>query len=340
MPSTVVPLSVLDLSPIAMGSNASQALHHTLELARQAERCGFKRFWLAEHHNMPGIASAATSVVIGHVAGGTSSIRVGAGGIMLPNHSPLTIAEQFGTLEALYPGRIDLGLGRAPGADQLTARAMRRGDPVAAAERFPDDVQELQHYFEPDRPGQRLRAYPGNGLRVPLWILGSSLYGAQLAAVLGLPYAFASHFAPEQLDPAIELYRQRFQPSATRASPHLMLTVNVVVADTDEQARRAFTSVQQSFMNLRRGVPGQVPPPVDSMDGLWTAEEQAGVGRALRHAFVGSPATVLQGLRRFLDTYRPDELMVTAHLHDQKARLRSLELLSGMQSALMLDPTL
>ena len=256
-----------------------------------------------------------------------------------PAPGPLTIAEQFGTLEALYPGRIDLGLGRAPGADQLTARAMRR-DPVAAAERFPDDVQELQHYFEPERPGQRLRAYPGSGLRVPLWILGSSLYGAQLAAALGLPYAFASHFAPEQLDPAIDLYRQRFQPSASHDKPHLMLTVNVVVADTDEQARRAFTSVQQSFMNLRRGVPGQVPPPVDSMDGLWTPEEQAGVGRALRHAFVGSPATVLQGLRRFLDTYRPDELMVTAHLHDQKARLRSLELLSGMQSALTLAPAL
>ncbi|RRS06258.1 LLM class flavin-dependent oxidoreductase [Aquabacterium soli] len=335
--SSAVPLSVLDLSPIALGSTASQALQHTLELARQAERCGFDRFWLAEHHNMPGIASAATSVVIGHVAGGTARIRVGAGGIMLPNHSPLTIAEQFGTLESLYPGRIDLGLGRAPGADQLTARAMRR-DPVAAAERFPDDVQELQRFFEPDAPGQRLRAYPGSGLRVPLWILGSSLYGAQLAAALGLPYAFASHFAPEQLDPAIEIYRHRFQPSAAHATSRLMLTVNVVVADTDEQARHAFTSVQQSFLNLRRGLPGQVPPPVDTMDGRWTPEEKAGVDRALRHAFVGSPATVLQGLRRFLDTYRPDELMVTAHLHDQKARLRSLELLSGMQSALSLSP--
>src|SRR4249920_293385 len=255
----MVPLSVLDLSPICEGSDAAQALRNTLDLARHCEKWGYRRFWLAEHHGMPGIASAATSVVIGHVAAGTSTIRVGAGGIMLPNHSPLTIAEQFGTLESLYPGRIDLGLGRAPGSDGLTARALRRSSLADAADAFPQDVVELIAYFRGH--GGPVQAVPGAGLQVPIWILGSSLFGAQLAAALGLPYSFASHFAPGQMMQAIEVYREQFEPSEQLDRPYVMLGFNVFAADTDDEARLLFTSLQQAFVNLRRGQPGRLPPP-------------------------------------------------------------------------------
>ena len=255
----MIPLSVLDLVPINEGSTASDALRRSLDLARNAERFGYRRFWVAEHHNMPGIASAATSVVIGHLAGGTSTIRIGAGGIMLPNHSPMVIAEQFGTLEALYPGRIDLGLGRAPGSDGLTQRALRR-DPMAA-QTFPQDVQELQAFLAPEQPGQPIRAVPGVGAQVPLWILGSSTFGAQLAAFLGLPYGFASHFAPDDLLPALEIYRETFKPSAQLEAPYVMPGLNVVAADTDEEAQRLFTSLQQAFGAIRRGRPARVPAP-------------------------------------------------------------------------------
>src|SRR4051812_27402733 len=282
----MIPFSVLDLSPIAQGSNPSQSLRNTLDLARHAEALGFNRYWLAEHHSMPGIASAATAVVIGHVAAGTSRIRVGAGGVMLPNHAPLVVAEQFGTLAALFPGRIDLGLGRAPGTDPLTAQALRR-DLAAGAETFPEDVVELQRYFEPVQPGQKIRAYPGAGQRVPIWLLGSSLYSAQLAAALGLPFAFASHFAPDALRPAVQIYRARFRPSPEHAAPYVMLGLNVFAAETDAEARRLFTSVQQQFAALRRGEPGPVPPPVDSMDGRWTPFEKAGAEHALSCAVVG-----------------------------------------------------
>jgi len=329
----LIQFSVLDLCPIPEGASAADALHHSLALARKAEALGFCRFWLAEHHNMPGIASAATAVVIGYVAGGTSRIRVGAGGVMLPNHSPLVIAEQFGTLAALYPGRIDLGLGRAPGTDLLAARAMRR-NLAEAAERFPQDVLELRALFAPAAPGQRLRAVPGEGLQVPLWLLGSSTFSAQLAALLGLPFAFASHFAPELMAQALHLYRTRFEPSAQLERPYAMLTVNVLAAATDAEARRHFTSLQQSFVNLRRGVPGRVPPPVDDMDARWSPGEKAGIEQALRHSFVGSAATVRRGLQEFLDATQPDELMITAHVYDQAARLRSLEIVAELRNEL------
>ncbi len=325
----MIPLSVLDLAPIPQGSTAAAALRNSLSLAQHADQLGFLRYWLAEHHNMPGIASAATAVVIGHIAGGTRRIRVGSGGIMLPNHSPLVIAEQFGTLESLYPGRIDLGLGRAPGTDQPTAYAMRR-DPATSAERFPQDVQELQAYFEPTTPGQKIQAVPGAGLRVPIWILGSSLFGAQLAAALGLPYAFASHFAPDELEAAFHVYRTRFQPSNQLDRPHAMATVNVIAAETDAEAQRHFSSQQQAFINLRRGTPGMLPPPIDDLDAYATPLERAGVAHSLRYAFVGSPETVERGLRAFIDRVKPDELMITAHIYDHATRLKSLEIVAGM----------
>jgi len=323
----VVPLSILDLAPICLGSDATTALRNTLDLAQHAEGWGYRRFWLAEHHNMPGIASAATSVVIAHVAGGTKTIRVGAGGIMLPNHSPLVIAEQFGTLAALFPGRIELGLGRAPGTDGLTARALRR-DFDAGAEDFPRDVVELQGYFKPVQPGQRIRAVPGAGLDVPIWLLGSSLYSAQLAAVLGLPFAFASHFAPDLLQQAVEIYRARFQPSESLARPYVMLGLNVFAAETDAEARRLFTSVQQAFVNLRRGEPGPLPPPLDTMDGRWSEAEKATAEHTLKYAIVGSPETVRRGLADFVSRERPDEIMATAMIFDHASRLRSFEILS------------
>ena len=329
----MIPFSILDLSPIPMGASAAEALRNTLALAQRAEALGYRRYWLAEHHNMPGIASAATSIVIGHVAGGTRTIRVGSGGIMLPNHSPLVVAEQFGTLASLYPNRIDLGLGRAPGTDPLTARALRR-DALDSAEQFPQDVQELQSYFAPPQPRQRIRAVPGAGLDVPIWLLGSSLFSAQLAAMLGLPFAFASHFAPDQMMEALDLYRLRFEPSPHLERPYAMLAANVLAADTDAQARRHFTSQQQSFINLRRGTPGQVPPPIDDIDAYWSPAEKAMVERALAVAFIGSPDTVARGLKGFIDATRPDELMITAHIYDQAARLRSIELVAGVRDRL------
>ncbi|WP_424682723.1 LLM class flavin-dependent oxidoreductase [Frateuria sp. YIM B11624] len=320
----MIPFSILDLAPITEGSDASEAFRNTLDLARLGERLGYRRYWLAEHHNMPGIASAATAVLVGHVAGGTSRIRVGAGGVMLPNHAPLQVAEQFGTLAALYPGRIDLGLGRAPGTDQATMRALRRY--ADAAETFPDDVLELLHYFEPATPGQAVRAVPGAGLDVPVWLLGSSLFSARLAAELGLPFAFASHFAPDAMDTALAIYRREFRPSPRLAQPYAMLGLNVVAADTDAQARRLFTTQQQSFVNLRRGQPGLVPPPIDDIEGWWTPTEKLGVERALACAVVGGPATVEQGLSDFIARHRPDELMLTANIFEHALRRRSFEL--------------
>ena len=330
----MIPFSVLDLSPVPEGSEASQSLANTLDLARHAEQLGYRRYWLAEHHNMPGIASAATAVVIGHVAAGTSTIRVGAGGIMLPNHAPLVIAEQFGTLAALHPDRIDLGLGRAPGTDQITAQALRRtlaGD----IDSFPQDVVELIRYFEPEQPGQRVRAVPGAGLNVPVWILGSSLYGAQLAAMLGLPYAFASHFAPRELMSAIAVYRARFQPSEHLAQPYLMAGLNVVVADTDQEARRLMTSAQQAFMRLRQGMPGKLPPPVDDIEPLLDAASRAMLDHALAEAICGSPATVQHSLEEFIRRTGVDEIIVTAQIYDHAARKRSYELLAGVRENLV-----
>src|SRR5689334_5477620 len=321
----MVAFSALDLSPIVEGATAADALRNSLDLARHAEAWGYKRYWLAEHHNMSGIASAATAVVIGHIAGGTKSIRVGSAGIMLPNHAPLVIAEQFGTLESLYPGRIDLGLGRAPGTDMLTARALRR-DPATAADQFPQDVIELQLYFDDPEPNQKIRAVPGAGLKVPLWILGSSLFGAQLAAHLGLPFAFASHFAPDSLMQAITIYRERFQPSRQLDKPYVAVAANVIAADSDEEARRLFTSVQQSFVRLRRGTPGQLPAPIDDIDSFAAPQERAGADHALVYSFVGAHDKVEEGIRSFLELTQPDELIVTGHIYDHKARLHSFEI--------------
>ena len=326
----MVPFSVLDLSPIVEGGTVADALHRSRDLAQHAERLGYKRYWLAEHHNMPGIASAATSVVIGHVAAGTKSIRVGSGGVMLPNHPPLVIAEQFGTLEALFPGRIDLGLGRAPGTDQLTARALRRGL-ANSADTFPQDVIELQAYFRPAEPDQAVRAVPGAGLPVPIWLLGSSLFSAQLAAVLGLPFAFASHFAPDHLFDALEIYRREFRPSKDLPRPYAMACVGVFAADTDEEARRLFTSLQQSFVHLRRGEPRALPPPVESMDKIWSPAERAMVEHAFRETVVGSPATVQRGIESFLERTAVDELMVTAAMYDHAARVRSFEIVADVR---------
>jgi luciferase family oxidoreductase group 1 len=323
----MVPLSVLDLAPIVVGATAADAFRNSLDLARHAERLGYRRYWLAEHHNMPGVASAATSVVIGHVAGGTSRIRVGAGGVMLPNHSPLVIAEQFGTLESLYPGRIDLGLGRAPGTDPITSRALRRGT-NGDADSFPDDVVELLMYFQDASSEQPIRAVPGAGLRVPVWLLGSSLFSAQLAAALGLPFAFASHFAPDLLMQALTIYRAQFRPSPARARPYAMACVSVIAADTDADARRLFTSLQIQFVNLRRGRPGPVQPPVDDTAGLWSAAEQTLLDHVLRYAIVGSAATVRAGVERFVAATGVDELMATAQIYDHAARVHSFEILA------------
>jgi len=329
----MIPLSVLDLSPITEGSTAAQSLGNTLDLARHAERLGYKRYWLAEHHNMPGIASAATSVVIAHVAAGTRTIRVGAGGIMLPNHAPLVIAEQFGTLAALHPGRIDLGLGRAPGTDMLTARALRR-NLDAGVDSFPQDVVELMNYFAPAEPGQRLRAVPGEGQDVEMWILGSSLYGAQLAAILGLPYAFASHFAPAEMENAIALYRERFQPSERLDKPHVMLGLNVFAAETDAEAKLLFSSLQQAFVNLRTGRAGQLPAPVENYAEGLEPPARAILGQALSCAVVGSPQTVREGLEAFIERTGADELMVTAQIFDHAARVRSFEILAEVHREL------
>jgi luciferase family oxidoreductase group 1 len=320
----MVPLSVLDLAPIPEGSDAAEALRRSLDLAQHAERWGYHRFWLAEHHSMPGIASAATSVVIAHIAGGTPTIRVGAGGIMLPNHSPLVIAEQFGTLASLFPGRIDLGLGRAPGSDQMTVRALRRHP--AAADSFPHDVAELMYYFRPAEPGQAVQAVPGAGLDVPIWILGSSLYGAQLAAAMGFPFAFASHFAPTLMMQAIELYHTGFRPSEQLDRPYVMLGVNVFAAGSDEEGRRLFTSLQQAFVNLRLGRPGRLPPPVPGYGERLGPVERSILDQALACSIVGSPETVREGLDAFVAETGADELMVTSQIFDHAARLRSFEI--------------
>jgi luciferase family oxidoreductase group 1 len=333
MPTLAPKLSVLDLCPIVEGATAADAFHNSVDLARHAERWGFHRYWLAEHHNMPGVASAATAVVIGHIAGHTSTIRVGSGGVMLPNHAPLVIAEQFGTLEAMYPGRIDLGLGRAPGTDLPATRALRR-DLSRNADAFPENVAELIAYFDTPRDGDAVRAIPGAGSHVPIWILGSSLFGAQVAAHLGLPFAFASHFAPDSLDEALEIYRHRFRPSRTLARPYVMVGMSVVAADSDREAERLLTSLHQAFIALRRGHPVPLPPPVESMSGRWTELEQAQLARALSCAACGSPSTVRAQIEAFVARTRADEVIVTAQIFDHAARLRSFEIVSEIALAL------
>jgi luciferase family oxidoreductase group 1 len=323
----MIPLSVLDLSPVPEGSTAGQALRNSIDLARHAETLGYRRFWMAEHHNMAGIASAATAVALAHVAVATRTIRIGAGGIMLPNHAPLMVAEQFGTLAALHPGRVDLGLGRAPGSDQIAARAMRR-NLAADVNQFPSDVVELMGYFQPAEPGQVLQAVPGAGEDVAVWILGSSLFGAQLAAHLGLPFAFASHFAPEQMADAVAIYRERFRPSDRLAAPYVMLGVNIFAAATDAEARRLFSSLQQAFLNLRRGRPGKLPPPVDDLDAGLDRAGRAMLADALSCSVVGGPQTVRDGLAAFVASTGADELMVTAQIYDHEARRRSFAILA------------
>jgi luciferase family oxidoreductase group 1 len=321
----MVPLSVLDLSPIIEGGDASLALRNTLDLARHAERWGYQRYWLAEHHNMPGIASAATAVVLAHVAAGTSTLRLGAGGIMLPNHAPLVIAEQFGTLAALHPGRIELGLGRAPGTDPMTARALRR-NLAGDVDAFPQDVLEVMRYFEPADAGHEVQAVPGAGLDVPIWILGSSQYGAQLAAALGLPYAFASHFAPAQMTAAIEIYRARFRPSKHLDRPYVMLGMNLFAADTDEAARLLSTSVMQAFLALRRGAPTKLKPPAPGLSASMTPAERAMLDQLFSCSAVGSPATVRREIAAFVARTGADELILSSMIFDHAARLRSYEI--------------
>jgi luciferase family oxidoreductase group 1 len=328
----MIPFSILDLAPVTEGSDAAEAFGHTLDLARLGERLGYRRYWLAEHHNMPGIASAATAVLIGHVAGGTSTIRVGAGGIMLPNHAPLQVAEAFGTLASLYPGRIDLGLGRAPGTDQPTAKALRRY--FDSAETFPQNVLELLGYFEPAQPGQAVRAVPGAGIEVPVWLLGSSLFSATLSAQLGLPFAFASHFAPDAMDEALALYRRDFVPSVRLQHPYAMLGINVVGADSDAEARRLFTTQQQSFINLRRGRPGLIPPPIDDIETYWTPPEKLMLERSLGCAAVGDADTLEDGIKAFVARHRPDELLVTTNVFEHAARRHSFELVAAVRERL------
>ncbi len=328
----MIPFSILDLSPIIEGGDAGQSLRNTLDLAQHAEKLGYNRYWVAEHHNMPGIASAATSVVIAHVAGGTSTIRVGSGGIMLPNHAPLVIAEQFGTLEALFPGRIDLGLGRAPGTDQRTAHALRRtlsGDPNA----FPRDVIELINYFKAD-PDQKVKAVPGAGLNVPVWMLGSSLFGAEFAARLGLPYAFASHFAPAAMEDALDVYRSKFEPSEFLAEPYAMLGVNIFAADTDAEGELLMTTVQQSFLNLRYGTPRPVPPPVEGFLERIAPADRMMLDQALSCSVAGSADTVKQWLRAFIARTGVNELIIAAQIFDHEARKRSFEIVADVHKTL------
>ncbi len=327
----MVPFSILDLSPVAEGSTISQSFDSSKRMAQKAEELGYNRFWLAEHHGMPGIASAATSVVIGHVGAATSRIRIGSGGVMLPNHSPLVIAEQFGTLEALFPGRVDLGLGRAPGTDMRTAQALRRNI-EAGAQSFPQDIVELQHLLSPADEGQIILAVPGHGANIPIWLLGSSLYSAHLAAMLGLPYAFASHFAPEALMDAIAIYRERFTPSATLDKPYVMVGAMGAVAETDEEAQYHFTSAQQQFVNLRRNVRGPFPRPRSDMDDFWTPMEKLNVENTLRYAVVGSPATAEAKLSQFIKDTEADEVIISMPIHDIEARLKSVELFATLPS--------
>jgi luciferase family oxidoreductase group 1 len=327
----MIPLSILDLSPVVQGGTPTQSFQHSLDLARHAEGWGYRRFWVAEHHNMPGIASAATSVVMAYLGAGTTTIRIGAGGIMLPNHAPLQVVEQFGTLESLFPGRIDLGLGRAPGTDPAAARALRR-TLHSNPEEFPRDVLEVMAFFRAPEPGQPVRAVPGAGLKVPIWILGSSTFGAHVAAALGLPFAFASHFAPAMLEEAAEIYRQQFRPSEYAGGPHLMLGLNLVAGETDAEARFLFTSIQQAFLNLHRGRPGPLPPPVEDVDGRLSGT--LAPGSPLSKAVVGGPDTVRAGLERFIATHRPDEIILTAQIFDQTKRIRSLEIASAARDTL------
>jgi luciferase family oxidoreductase group 1 len=333
----MLPVSILDLAPIVQGGSPAEALRNSLDLAQHAERWGYNRYWVAEHHNAAGIASAATAVVIAHLAAGTTTIRLGAGGIMLPNHSPLVIAEQFGTLAALHPGRIDLGLGRAPGTDQLTLRALRRTPSSAGT--FPQDVLELQALLGDPTPGQVVQAIPGTSTYVPLWILGSSLFGAQLAAMLGLPYAFASHFAPNELLPALEIYRSEFRPSEQLQHPYTMVAANVIAAESDREAQRLFTSQQQSFTNIFRARRGQLPPPIDDIEAYWSPAERARVTSMLRRSFVGSEDTVKDSIQDFVDETGADELIVAAAIHDHNARLGSYEILADIRDALERGPT-
>ncbi|QHM73711.1 Limonene 1,2-monooxygenase [Mixta intestinalis] len=326
---------MLDLAPVSQGATPRDAFNASLALARQAEKLGFHRYWLAEHHNMTGIASAATSVLIGYLAANTSTLRLGSGGIMLPNHAPLVIAEQFGTLETLYPGRIDLGLGRAPGSDQRTMMALRRHQSASMVDSFPDDVETLIAWFDADKDAQLpVQPVPGLGLQIPVWLLGSSLYSAQLAAKLGLPFAFASHFAPDLLFQALHMYRENFQPSARLAQPYAMVCVNVIAADSEQEARFLFTSMQQQFINLRRGKPGPLPKPVENMDALWTPSEQYGVQQALSMSIVGDSTKVQHGLAALIRETQADEIMVNGQIFDTQARLRSFEL--AMQAAQVL----
>ncbi|MEO8295314.1 MAG: LLM class flavin-dependent oxidoreductase [Gemmatimonadota bacterium] len=329
----MIPLSILDLAPVVKGATPADAFRNSLDLAQHAEQWGYHRYWLAEHHNMSGIASAATSVVIGYIANGTRTIRVGAGGVMLPNHSPLVIAEQFGTLESLFPGRIDLGLGRAPGTDMLTAQALRR-DAYAAADTFPQDVLELMGYFRPVESGQRIRAVPGAGLKVPVWLLGSSLFSAELAAQLGLPFAFASHFAPAAMLQALSVYRGNFQPREGREHPYVMLGVNIFAADTDAEARRLFTSAQIQFINLRRGTPGRLQPPIADIEDYASPGELASLEQVLMHSMVGSRETVHRRLQEFVDSTGADEILCAGQIYDHAARLRSFELTASLQKVL------
>ena len=329
----MIPFSVLDLSRVVEGATVADALRDTLALAQQAERCNFHRIWFAEHHNMVGVASAATAVVVGYVAGGTKSIRVGSGGVMLPNHAPLVIAEQFGTLASLYPDRIDLGLGRAPGTDMLTARALRR-DPSLSADHFPQDVVELRSYFDMPKPGQAVRAFPGMGTQVPMWLLGSSTFSAQLAAQLGLPFAFAAHFAPDDMEQALYYYHNQFTPSKQLDKPYTMVCLNVLAADNEDEAWHQFSSHQQVFVGMRRGTPGPIPPPVPDIDAWWTPAERAMAGHMLRSSIVGSAENVERGLRDFVKTHQPTELMVTSLIYNQAARLRSLEIVAAIRDRL------
>lgn len=324
-----IPYSVLDLSPIVLGSTPTDSLRNTLDLARHAEKWGYNRYWLAEHHNMPGIASSATSVVIGHVAAGTSTIRVGSGGIMLPNHAPLVIAEHFGTLESLFPGRIDLGLGRAPGTDQRTMHALRR-DSRNDGQDFPQQLDELRTYFDPSLASEpmHVRAIPGEGLSIPIWLLGSSGFSAQLAGQLGLPFAFASHFSPDNTLPALELYHHHFQPSDVLDEPYAMVGVNIIAADTDEEAQRLATSMQQQFLNLMRNTPTQLLPPVESMDEIWSEQEKTVLMQQLRTSIIGSPQTVKEKLQKFLNLTQAEEMMVNTQIFDHQARLRSFEIVA------------
>lgn len=329
---TMIPLSILELGRVREGSDRRAALDDARALALHAEALGYRRFWVAEHHNTPAVTTAATSIVIAHIAAGTSSIRVGAGGIMLPNHAPYVIAEQFGTLETLFPGRIDLGLGRAPGTEGITLRALRRE--ASAAESFPQDVLELQAFLAPTQPGQRIEAVPGSGTRVPLWILGSSLFGAQLAAELGLPYGFASHFAPQALDLALPRYRERFRPSEQQRTPYALAGLNVVAAETDAEARRLATSQQMSFADFVRGRRALLRPPIDDIATYWAPQEDATAASMLACSVVGGPHTVREGLRAFRERTGADELMIVSDVYDPVARRRSFELIAEAARAL------